>query len=84
MSGAVLLFLKSHWPAVAIAAAILLFLAWLIHASYSRGAADTENEHREGTINQLQERNGTDEDVRTMDDAGVCRAIGGRLRDGRC
>lgn len=84
MSAVLLAFLKKNWAAVAIAAAVIVALIWIVQAAYSRGAADAKTEAREAVFNQLKERNATDAEIQDMPDVELCRAIGGELRNDRC
>ncbi|RXT29378.1 hypothetical protein B5P46_11905 [Rhizobium leguminosarum] len=84
MSAVLIAFLRKNWAAVAIAAAAVVALLWIVQAAYSRGAADAKSEAREAVFNQLKERNATDAEIENMPAAELCRAIGGELRNDRC
>lgn len=65
---------------VALASAIGIY--WLGH---SNGVQQGREAVLERSVDILRERNATDEQIRTMDDAGLCLALGGRVSDdGSC
>ncbi|MFP1634070.1 hypothetical protein ACLB6G_20260 [Zhengella sp. ZM62] len=57
-------------------------------AGYLKGRSDMRATARaeaiKTTLEQLQERSATDAEIGDMDDADLCRLIGGVFRDGRC
>ena len=61
----------------------LLMAAWL--DGYRAGAASERQAILTRSVEVLRERNATDDQIRNMDDAGLCRALGGRVSDaGTC
>lgn len=84
MSAAVLLFVKRNWVFIAVGLAIVVIQGWYGYLLYSRGVADTENKQQRSTVDQLEERNATNETVRSISDARKCKLIGGVYHHGRC
>lgn len=84
MSAAALLFIKRNWVAIAIGLAIVVVEIWYGRLLYSRGVADTENKQQRATVDQLEERNSTNETVRGMSDVRKCELVGGVFHHGRC
>lgn len=67
----------------------LLFVAGLLMAAwldgYHAGAASERQAILARSVEVLRERNATDDQIRSLDDGGLCRALGGRLSDaGAC
>lgn len=53
--------------------------------AYRAGAASERQAILNRSVEVLRERNATDDQIRNMDDAGLCRALGGRVSDaGAC
>lgn len=53
--------------------------------AYHAGAASERQAILTRSVEVLRERNATDDQIRNMDDAGLCRALGGRVSDaGAC
>ncbi len=63
-------------------AASLMGLSWL--HGYQRGAASERTAILTRSIDVLRERNATDEKVRNMSPADLCRSLGGVFEDGSC
>ena len=67
-------------------AALALVLAY--GAGYYGGASGAKAKARaealQATLDQLKERNATDEQIRDMDDAALCQLLGGVFTDGEC
>lgn len=73
------------WLRVGAVVAVLVGLAWSHTAVYRAGVQSERRAALERSVDLLRERNATDETVRDMDDAGLCRALGGRVSDdGAC
>lgn len=61
---------------------LLTFTHW---EAYRAGAASERQAILARSVDVLRERNATDDQIRNMDDAGLCRALGGRVSDaGAC
>lgn len=76
-----------HWKAIGLAALVAAVpLAYGLghwrgdNAGYERARAESLR----ATFDQLKERGRTDAEIRDMGDAGLCRLLGGSLRDGTC
>jgi hypothetical protein len=69
-----------------IAAAAVIGGLTLSHwQAYRAGAAAERATTLNRSVEVLRERNATDDQIRNMDDAGLCRALGGRVSDdGAC
>ncbi|MEP9374093.1 hypothetical protein [Mesorhizobium sp. KR1-2] len=53
--------------------------------AYRAGAASERSATLSRSVEVLRERNATDDQIRNLDDAGLCRALGGRVSDdGAC
>lgn len=52
--------------------------------AYQRGAASERAAILERSVELLRERNETDDQISRMDDADLCRSLGGMPVDGRC
>ncbi|CAM5545757.1 hypothetical protein ATER59S_04412 [Aquamicrobium terrae] len=53
--------------------------------AYRWGAATERQATLTRSVEVLRERNATDDQIRNLDDAGLCRALGGRVSDhGAC
>ncbi|WP_309084144.1 hypothetical protein [Chelativorans sp.] len=73
------------WIKLGAALAVLAGLAWSHTAAYRAGANDERRAALERSVDLLRERNSTDETIRNLDDAALCRALGGRMSDdGTC
>lgn len=59
-------------------------LTWSHVAAYRSGAAKERAAMLERSVENLRERNATDERVENMDDGELCRAIGGVFTNGKC
>jgi uncharacterized membrane protein len=67
---------------VVTAIALLSLSHW---QAYRAGAAAERTTTLNRSVEVLRERNATDDQIRNMDDAGLCRALGGRVSDdGAC
>ena len=61
------------------------FLTFSHVEAYKAGAASERQATLTRSVEVLRERNATDDQIRNMDDAGLCRALGGRVSgDGAC
>lgn len=70
--------LFSRWgAAVAASVAFLALMAWTHHGAYERGRLDERAAALERSVEILRERTMTDETIRNMGDADLCRALGG-------
>jgi len=73
------------WIRIGAALAVLGLLAWSHTAIYRAGVNSERRAALERSVDLLRERNTTDETIRNMDDADLCRALGGRVSDdGTC
>ena len=62
--------------------ALLAFSHW---QAYRAGAVAERSATLNRSVEALRERNTTDDQIRSMDDAGLCRALDGRVSDdGSC
>lgn len=52
--------------------------------AYKAGAANERKAAMQRSIDTLRERARTNEQIRSMDDYALCRALGGRVQDGAC
>jgi len=67
------------------AVAVVAALTFSHVEAYRRGAASERSATLNRSVEILRERNATDDQIRNMDDAGLCRALGGRVSDsGAC
>ncbi|MFC6487380.1 hypothetical protein [Nitratireductor sp. GCM10026969] len=69
------------WVRIGIAAALIGALVWSHRTAYHAGINSERRAALERSIDLLRERNATDETIRNMDDAALCRALGGRVSD---
>lgn len=70
---------------VAAVVAVIAILAISHWRAYEAGAAAERARMLARSVEILRERNVTDDQVRNMDSAALCRALGGRLQDdGSC
>lgn len=61
---------------------LLTFTHW---EAYHAGAASERQAILARSVDVLRERNATDDQIRSLDDGGLCRALGGRVSDaGAC
>lgn len=51
---------------------------------YTRGVSAVEARNLQATLDQIKERGQTNETIRNMGDADLCRALGGSMRNGQC
>lgn len=72
------------WLRIGAALAVLAALGWSHTAAYRAGAASERRAALERSVDLLRERNATDEKIRSMSDADLCHALGGRMQDGAC
>lgn len=73
------------WIRIAAVFAMIAGLAWSHTAAYRAGVNSERRAALERSVDLLRERNATDETIRNMDDADLCRALGGRVSDdGTC
>lgn len=67
------------------AVATVALLTFTHVKAYQAGAASERSATLSRSVEVLRERNATDDQIRNMDDAGLCRALGGRVSDdGAC
>lgn len=59
-------------------------LTWSHTHAYRAGKAAEREAVLARSIEILRERNATDDEVRNMDDASLCRSLGGVFTDGAC
>ena len=73
------------WIRIGAVLVVIGLLAWSHTAIYRAGANSERRAALERSVDLLRERNATDETIRNMDDADLCRALGGRVsNDGTC
>lgn len=78
-------FLTSRTGAAMIAIVIALGLLTFSHRfAYQAGRQVERTELLTRSVEILRERNATDDEIRNMDDAALCRALGGVFADGSC
>lgn len=64
------------------AAAVVALLTFTHIEAYRLGAASERSATLNRSVEALRERNATDDQIRNLDDADLCRALGGRVSDG--
>lgn len=82
-----LAFIFANWKWFAIGGLALASVAlWQAdrRAQFALGEASGREQQIRATLEQLSERNVTNEEVSNMDDAAKCELIGGVFIDGRC
>jgi ribulose 1,5-bisphosphate carboxylase large subunit-like protein len=84
MTALIWLFLKNNWLSLLVVAAVLAIVGVVYIKGHSDGTAAGAAAQTKAIINQLKERNITDEKVQSMSDPELCRAIGGVWSDDRC
>lgn len=52
--------------------------------AYRTGSANERRAAMQRSIDTLRERAKTNEQIRSMDNSAMCRALGGRMQDGAC
>ena len=74
------------WATVGAVVAILGLLTFSHVKAYRAGAAAERLTTLNRSVEVLRERNATDDQIRNLDDAGLCAALGGRWMsdDGTC
>ena len=73
------------WASLAGVVAVLGLLTFSHVKAYHAGAASERQAVLTRSVEVLRERNATDDQIRNMDDAGLCRALGGWVSDdGSC
>lgn len=78
-------FLFSRTGALVLGAAgAVLFLAATHHQAYRAGQQAERAAVLTRSVEILRERARTDDQIRNMDDASLCRALGGVFTDGSC
>lgn len=77
------LFSRTGAAVVGIVAALGL-LTWSHLAAYRAGDAAARAEVLARSVEILRERNATDDEIRNMDAAALCAALGGVFADGAC
>lgn len=65
-----------------VAAAILA--TWAINAAYQAGRTAERTAILNRSVEILRERNRVDDEIRNLDDASLCAALGGVFADGSC
>ncbi|MEP9374984.1 hypothetical protein [Mesorhizobium sp. KR1-2] len=67
------------------AVSVVVLLTFTHIQAYRLGAASERSATLNRSVEVLRERNATDDQIRNLDDAGLCRALGGRVSgDGAC
>lgn len=77
------LFSKAGAAMIGIVAAALL-ATWAINAAYQAGRTAERTAILNRSVEILRERNHVDDEVRNLDDASLCDALGGVFADGSC
>jgi len=77
------LFSRAGAAMIGIVAAALI-AAWAINAAYQAGRTAERTAILNRSVEILRERNATDDQIRNMDDAALCAALGGVFTDGSC
>lgn len=72
------------WASLAGVVAVMGLLTFSHVKAYHEGAASERQATLARSVEVLRERNATDAQIRNMDDAGLCRALGGMFADGAC
>lgn len=72
------------WAALAGLAAVLGLLTFSHVKAYQAGRTTERQAILTRSVEVLRERNATDDQIRSMDDAGLCAALGGVFEDGDC
>ena len=74
------------WAALGAVVALLGLLTYGHVKAYRAGAAAERLATLNRSVEVLRERNATDDQIRNLDDAGLCAALGGRFvpDDGTC
>lgn len=72
------------WATLATVIAVLGLLTFSHLKAYQSGAAAERLSTLNRSVEVLRERNATDDQIRNLDDAGLCAALGGVFEDGTC
>lgn len=74
------------WLTLGGLSALALVLVWSHTSAYQRGKTDERAATLSRSVEILRERSRTDEEIRALDTAGLCRALGGQWLpdDGTC
>ena len=72
------------WAALGAVVAVLGLLTFSHIKAYQAGAAAERMTTLNRSVEVLRERNATDDQIRNLDDAGLCAALGGLFADGTC
>lgn len=83
----IIAFLVRQLPGILVTLALSFFVLqpWERSSGIAEGRAIERTAAIGKSVEILRERNVTDEEVRNMDDAALCGALGGRLQpDGKC
>lgn len=72
------------WGALAAIAAVLILLTASHRTAYQAGRQAERATILNRSVEVLRERSRTDDEIRAMDDAYLCRALGGVFTDGTC
>ena len=72
------------WAALAAIIAVLGLLTFSHVKAYHAGAAAERLTTLNRSVEVLRERNATDDQIRNLDDAGLCAALGGLFENGSC
>lgn len=80
-----LAFLLSKQGAALVGIVAVAGLLTLSHIkAYQEGAASERQATLTRSVEVLRERTATDDQIRNLDDAGLCAALGGRMLNGSC
>jgi len=63
---------------------VTLVAAWAINAAYQAGRTAERTAILNRSVEILRERNHVDDEVRNLDDASLCDALGGVFANGSC
>lgn len=72
------------WVKSLLALGVICALTFSHVYAYKAGAANERRAAMQRSIDTLRERARTNEQIRSMDDSALCRALGGRVQDGAC
>ena len=72
------------WVRLSIIVSVLFAVSASYFYAYRAGVNSERSASLERSIDTLRERAKTNEEIRSMDDAELCIALGGRMQDGSC
>lgn len=72
------------WVKSLLALVVICALTFSHVYAYKAGAANERRAAMQRSIDTLRERAKANEQIRSMDDSALCRALGGRMQDESC